>query len=200
TTSARAAMQVLDFQNLVHKGLLEKVTRHHPFHPDLASSIKTLSVYEKDQRGIRIEMDEHRNVYLTIHPILRPGKRDAYILYHEFGHIADRLDPDFGYQQQERLALSPVQEECFLQLWNVYIDTRLKQQDLFCLPAGGEVEISVDGIRYKLPKSEVSTYLLETAAHLSQRGVPRAGSLVQAIWEHPERRLTFQDLLDPIMR
>lgn len=192
-------MQVLDFQNLLHKGLLEKVTREHPFYPDLASSIKTLSVYEKDQKGIRIEMDEERNVYLTIHPILRPGKRDAYILYHEFGHIADRLNPDFGYKHQQRLALSSMQEECFLQLWNVYIDTRLQEEGLFCLPAGGEVEISVDGVRYRLPKSEVSTYLLEAAAHLTQRGVPKAGSLVQSIWDNPQRRLTFQDLLDPIM-
>ncbi len=192
-------MQVLDFQNLVHKGLLAQVTKRHPFYSDLASNIKTLNVYEKDSQGVRIDMDEHRNVHLTIHPILRPSNRDIYILYHEFGHIADRLHPNFRYDHAQRLALTAVQEQCFLQLWNLYIDARLNTQGLFSLPVAGEVRIRVDNQIYNLPRTELSTYLLEAAAHLSQNGINRAGSLVKSIWDHPERTLSFQDLLDPVL-
>ncbi|WP_034621430.1 hypothetical protein [Desulfovermiculus halophilus] len=192
-------MKIVDYQNLVDPDLLHWVAKRHPLNPDIASEIPLLYVQEKDQRGIRIEMD-HRsgNVTLTIHPIIRPTKRDEYILYHEFGHIADRLNPDFRYNQDRRLALSRSQEECFLQIWNVFIDARLHHHGLFCLPQGGEVDIVVDGIKYRLPRSEISTYLLEACAHLSQRGVRKPGALLTDIWNNPERHLTFEDLLAPI--
>lgn len=191
-------MKILDYQNLVDPGLLEHITRQHPFYPDMASEINILYVQEKDHRGIRIEMDQSANVTLTIHPIIRPSERDKYILYHEFGHIADRLNPDFGYDQERRLHLSQAQEECFVQLWNVFIDARLHLHGLFRLPSGGEVDIVVDGIKYRLPRTEVSTYLLEACAHLSQRGIRKPGALVTDIWNHPTRFLTFEDLLAPV--
>lgn len=192
------AMKILDYQNLVDSELLGAIARQHPFYPGVASEIGILYVQEKDQRGIRIEMDQSANVTLTIHPIIRPNARDKYILYHEFGHIADRLNPDFGYNHQRRQNLSQGQEECFIQLWNVFIDARLHHHGLFRLPPGGEVDIVVDGIKYRLPRTEVSTYLLEACAHLSQRGIGKPGALVTGIWNHPSRFLTFEDLLAPL--
>ena len=191
-------MKIVDYQNLVDPGLLEWIAKQHPLYSDIGSEIKLLYVQEKDHRGIRIEMDHTGNVTLTIHPILRPTQRDEYILYHEFGHIADRLNPSFRYDQDRRLRLSHAQEECFLQLWNVFIDARLHRHGVFCLPSGGEVDISVDNVTYRLPRSEISTYLLEACAHLSQRGIPKPGALVTDIWNHPERFLTFEDLLAPL--
>jgi hypothetical protein len=195
-------MKILDYQNLVHPGLLHTVTKHHPLYSDLASEINILYVQEKDhcgiRCGIRIEMDQSANVTLTIHPIIRPSERDKYILYHEFGHIADRLNPYFGYNHEKRLNLSQAQEECFMQIWNVFIDARLHHHGLFRLPPGGEVDIVVDGTKYRLPRTEVSTYLLEASAHLSQRGIRKPGALVTGIWNYPTRFLTFEDLLAPL--
>jgi hypothetical protein len=189
-------MQIHDLRNLVGQDLLLRVTKHHPLYHDIASELGELTVREKSGQNIHIEMDEDNNVTLHIQPILRPSRRDMFILYHEFGHVADRLNPSFGYSHQRRLRLSSAQESCFLTLWNVAIDTRLNQHGLFCLPQSGDIELVVDNIRYRLPKSDVNTYLLEAVANLSQRGVNRPGSLVTSIWNHPDRFLTFSDLLD----
>jgi hypothetical protein len=191
-------MKILDYQNLVDPNLLQLVAKEHPLNSDIASDIKILYVREKDERGIRIEMDDKRNVTLTIHPIIRPTDRDIYILYHEFGHIADRLNPAFGYNHNKRLQFTQDQEDAFLQLWNLFIDSRLHYHNLFCLPRGGEIDILVDTIRYRLPRTQINTYLLEACLHLSQRGIRRPGNLVTDIWNHPNRFLTFDDLLAPI--
>ena len=191
-------MKILDYQNLVDPGLLQHIAKHHPLNSDIASQIDILHVQEKDHIGIRVEMDRSYSVTLTIHPIIRPSERDMFILYHEFGHIADRLNPTFNYDQQRRLNLSQAQEECFVQLWNVFIDARLHHHSLFCLPSAGEVDIVVDGIKYRLPRTEISTYLLEACAHLSQRGIRKPGALITDIWNNPQRFLTFEDLLAPL--
>lgn len=189
-------MDILDLRNLVGDDLILLVTKHHPLYRDMASELGRVTVEEKTGRDIHIEMDEENNLTLHIHPMIRPDKRDMYILYHEFGHVADRLNPSFGYSHETRLRLSEDQERSFLELWNIFIDTRLNEHGLFCLPRSGQAEISVDGITYRLPRSDLNTYLLESAAHLSQRGMVRPGSLVTAIWNHPDRFLTFSDLLD----
>jgi hypothetical protein len=191
-------MRIIDYRNLVDPDLLEMVAKHHPLYSDIASEIRWLTVQEKDHGSVRIEMDRSRDVTLTIHPMIRPSQRDLYILYHEFGHIADRINPRFRYDHDKRLQLTQTQETCFLQLWNVYIDTRLNEHGLFRLPEGGQAELIVDGQRYVLPRNKTSTYLLEACAALSQRGVRRPGGLVTGIWNHPKRWLTFEDLLDPV--
>lgn len=192
-------MKIIDFQNLVPPHVLELVAKHHPLYSDIASEIKILTVKEKDQDSIHIEMDRSYNVTLTIHPIIRPSERDMYILYHEFGHIADRINPDFRYDHDKRLELSQAQERCFLQLWNVFIDARLNDHGLFRLPPAGESELIVDGIKYVLPRNQISTYLLEASAHLSKMGIRKPGTLVTEIWNNPKRFLTFEDLLYPLI-
>jgi len=189
-------MYIHDIRNLISQDLLLTVTKHHPLYHDIASELRQVTVQEKTGPDISIHMDAEGNVTLNIHPVIRPTKRDMYILYHEFGHVADRLNPHFGYSHERRLALEPNQERSFLELWNVFIDTRLNAHGLFCLPQAGETDISVDGVTYRLPKSDLNTYLLESIAHLSQRGFRRPGSIVTAVWNHPDRFLTFSDLLD----
>ncbi len=44
--------------------------------------------------------------------------------------------------------------------------------------------------------NDINSSRLEACAHLSRRGYRRPGSMVTAIWNHPERFLTFEDLLD----
>lgn len=44
--------------------------------------------------------------------------------------------------------------------------------------------------------NDINSYLLEACAHLSRRGYRRPGSMVADIWNHPQRFLTFEDLLD----
>ncbi|MCF8104447.1 MAG: hypothetical protein K9K64_03095 [Desulfohalobiaceae bacterium] len=189
-------MKVFDPRNLVDERLLEIVTKHHPLYRDMASELSLVCVEEETDQNIHVRMDEGNNVQLAIHPMIRPTERDLYILYHEFGHIGDRLNPDFHYDHDTRLSLSFSTEKCLLVLWNVFIDTRLNQHGLFRLPAGGLVEITVDGFRYRLPRNDISTYLLEAVAGLSSQGVHKPGAKVTAIWSHPGRFLSFSDLLD----
>lgn len=191
-------MKVFDPRNLVDEHLLDVVTKHHPLYHDLGSELKVLSVEEARDQNIHVRMDENRNVDLCIRPMLHVTDRDLYILYHEFGHIGDRLNPDFHYDHDLRMELSPLREQCFLELWNVSIDTRLNQHGLFKLPAQGLTEITVDGITYRLPRSDTNTYLLERIAHLAHRGVHKPGAKVAAVWNHPHRLLSFSDLLDLI--
>jgi hypothetical protein len=192
-------MHIHDIQNLISEELLLKVLKHHPLYHDMASELGEVTVCEKTGSNIHIVMDENNNVTLAIHPFIRPTKRDMFILYHEFGHVADRLNPYFGYSHQKRLALDRTQERNFLELWNVFIDTRLNRHGLFCLPQSGRTEIVVDNVTYSLPRNDVNTYLLETCAHLSQRGLQRPGGVVTSIWNHPDRFLTFADLLDMVV-
>ncbi len=189
-------MKVFNPRNLVDERLIEIVTKHHPLNRDMASELRLVTVEEKTDRNIHVRLDEGNNVHLAISPMIHPSEQDLYILYHEFGHIADRLNPDFHYDHEARLELSPRREQNLLSLWNVYIDTRLNGHDLFRLPPGGLVEITVDGVRYRLPRNDANTYLLEAIAGLSGRGVQKPGAKVTAIWNHPERFLTFSDLLD----
>lgn len=191
-------MKVFDPRNLVDERLIENVTKHHPLNRDMASELNLVSIEEKTDRNIHVHMDEGNNVQLVIPPMIRPTERDLYILYHEFGHVADRLNPDFHYDHDTRLNLSFGTEKSLLVLWNVFIDTRLNKHGLFRLPAGGEVEITVDGVRYRLPRNDKSTYLLEAVAGLSSRGVQKPGAKVTAIWNHPDRFLSFSDLLDMV--
>jgi len=191
-------MQIHDFRNLVDQELLWRALKHHPLYHDLASELRSLTIEEKTGPNVGVEMDENRRATLYIHPIIRPCERDRFILYHELGHLADRIDPGFGYRHQDRMRLTAYQERNFLELWNVYIDARLNQHGLFCLPREGQSAFVIDGRRYVLPKNDVNTYLLEAITNLTQRGMYRPGSLVTTIWNNPHRQLSFDDLLDPV--
>jgi hypothetical protein len=96
------------------------------------------------------------------------------------------------------MQLDARQEKNFVELWNVYIDARLHQHGLFCLPRSGQSEFIIDGKRYVLPRNEINTYLLEAITHLTQRGMYRPGTLVTTIWNNPHRSLGFDDLLDAV--
>jgi len=191
-------MHIYDFRNLVDQELLWRALKHHPLHRDLASELRSLTIEEKTGPNVGVEMDEQRHATLYIHPIVRPGARDRFVLYHELGHIADRINPRFGYRHRDRMQLDAQQEKNFVELWNVYIDARLSHHGLFCLPQNGQSEFIIDGRRYVLPKNEINTYLLEAITHLTQRGMYRPGSLVTTIWNNPHRLLGFDDLLDAV--
>jgi hypothetical protein len=191
-------MHIFDFRNLVDEELLWRALKHHPLHHDLASELRSLTIEEKTGPNVGVEMDEQRHATLYIHPIIRPSERDRFILYHELGHLADRINPRFGYRHRDRMQLDAQQEKNFVELWNVYIDARLNQYGLFCLPQSGQSEFIIDGRRYVLPKNEINTYLLEAITHLTQRGMYRPGCLVSTIWNNPHRFLGFDDLLDAV--
>ncbi len=188
-------MKVFDPQNLIDEWLLEIVTKHHPLYHDLGSELNLLTVHEENGQNIFIHLDEKNNVDLYIKPIIRPNLRDKFILYHEFAHIADRLNPYFRYDHSLRSTLSWTQEKNFLELWNIYIDTRLNKYGLFCLPQSGQINIIVDGVKYLLPRNDINSYLLEAIANLSQRGFQKPGLIVTEIWKNPDRFLTFGDLM-----
>lgn len=47
-------------------------------------------------------------------------------LLHEFSHLADALGPDFAYSPEKKLSLSRIERAVLMDLWNGYIDRRLR--------------------------------------------------------------------------
>ena len=47
-------------------------------------------------------------------------------LLHEFTHLVDALDPGFRYSPEKKLSLSRIERAVLMDLWNGYIDRRLR--------------------------------------------------------------------------
>jgi len=77
-------------------------------------------------------------VYLYLSNSVKKRSNYRYILFHEFGHICDRLDSLFGYNLKLRNELNREgnsdRKTVITDLWNVYIDGRLFKADLFEFP------------------------------------------------------------------
>jgi hypothetical protein len=123
-----------------------------------------------------------------------------YILYHEFGHIADRLNPKFRYSDESRLALSKTEQVMFMELWNLYIDARLNHFGHFKLTKiamGGYCRI--DGKLQRAPFS-IEGKLLRHISCLRSGNIDNADQIVRSIWENPLLPRSYDDLINLIRK
>lgn len=123
-------MKVIDPHRLVPDAvILVQVVETHPLRPRLSDIISTVEVYLSERHGIPAEQIEtdlpNKRVRLGLGATSHEKSNFQYILYHEFSHTADRANPEFGYSDDRVLALTDSEQIAVMELWNLFIDSRL---------------------------------------------------------------------------
>ena len=192
-------MKIVDSDNLIpDHSILDRVVKTHPFSSNLCLKIAALTVANDDSEigEPRISFNnETLEAILYVAPNLYQLKNFGYILYHEFGHVADRLNPRFGYSEPKRAALSESENIMFMELWNVYIDARLNHYGHFRLTKiamGGFCRI--DGKLQRAPFS-IEGKLLRHISCLESGNIDNADQIVRNIWENPLIFRSYDDLI-----
>jgi hypothetical protein len=193
-------MEIIDKNNLIpdHK-VINRVVKRHPFSSDLWTQIKKVSVKSKkkaDIGGPSIEFDHATHeVILYVFPNMAEKSNYEYILYHEFGHVADRLNPEFGYSDQIKYSLSDTEQVILMELWNLYIDARLQHHNLFRLDKKERPTHSmINGKLQELPCT-IQGKLMRHVSFIESRGIVEAERIVKQIWENPEKSISYQDII-----
>jgi len=131
-------MQIIDANMLLpDKQVLQLVVQKHPLHTNLAGHVETVEVFlsercEIPQECIEVEATGHK-VRLGLGRSSKNKPNLRYILYHEFGHVADRSRLEFNYSEQLKSSLSDSEKMAVMELWNLSIDTRLNMVGFFDL-------------------------------------------------------------------
>lgn len=128
-------MDIIDNKNLIpDKAIIEVIIRKHPLCENLFRFINNLIIELSADPTERINLDTGtQNVTLYIFKET-PSKRDyKFILYHEFSHIADKLNPGFKYSDEKWNSLTEREQRGVQTLWNCFINARLYERNLFQL-------------------------------------------------------------------
>lgn len=175
---------------------LRQAIAKHPLHPNLGEWLDEVSVAVVE-RGAKIEHDRNnRSAILHLARHMPQLPEYEYILLHELTHVGDRVDTWFQYRDDERRALEKMAHVKFVELWNVYIDARLNQHGKFVLGEQDKgVHCMINGRDQVAPYS-IEGKLLCHISLLKSTGMPEAEKTVREIWQCPDRRLTFGELID----
>jgi len=195
-------MKIIDPENLIpYHSVLNRVVKTHPFSPNLYQQIHTITVSEDDSEIINPRISfNHETCGVTLYVVSQLYRRNNcdYILYHEFGHIADRLNPNFGYSDEKKSSLTDIEQYALMEVWNLYIDSRLNHYGLFQL---GENDRSVycliNGRLQILPYS-IEGRLLRYISSLRSSEVKNADSMVKEIWKNPLAFRCYSELISLI--
>ena len=194
--SEESPVKIIDPDNILRdQSALIKVIQGHPFSATLCRDINSVTIEEPlEGQCISVSLKDG-NVTLFIYRDTQDEDNFHHVLYHEFGHVADRFNPSFRYSKEQRDALSCHERENLIELWNVYIDARLNRARLFQLPTHGQCAVRVEG-KLRLVPHSIETKLCMHANFLSSRNFQNASDVVDHIWKNPEQFLSFQDMLD----
>jgi hypothetical protein len=124
-------------------------------------------------------------------------KRDYIsILYHEFGHVADRMNVDFQYSERMKSELVQAKQICLMEIWNIFINSRLNAENLYTT-SGIECRGTLNGKREIFPGT-VDGDLKVHMATLEREGFPYkfAKELVEEIWNNPKMPLTYPLMIE----
>jgi len=194
-------MNIVDKENLVpSREIFHSVINSHPFGENLATYISTLCI-SSDKAGPCINFDKENNV-ATLYISKNDHVLDnfEYILYHEFSHIVDRSNVAFCYSDEKKNQLSDNERLCVMELWNVYIDSRLNNHGLFQLGENDKnIYCSYNGKLQKAPYS-IEGKLLRHISFLASRGVENAETIVRDLWDNPDKFISYDDLIKLIQK
>ncbi len=187
-------MRIIDKHNILPApSLLEDVITNHPFYSDLVNQLNTVTVRPPNQSE-RVHVQTKGNgITLIIFPFESVDDQHRYILYHEIGHVADRFNPAFKYCETIRQNLSDHQRENFVELWNLYIDARLNHLHIY-RHSPGKFLRKVNENFVNVERTP-DTQILERIDYLCNRGFCNP-LIVHDIWNNPEKKYTFIDLVD----
>lgn len=191
-------MKVLDPEGLLGGlDLVQEVLERHPFAPPLATVIDTVEVVVSEAYGIAAEQIRTdlagRNATLGLGRSSSGTQAFRYVLFHEFGHVADRARPDFGYSDALDRSLSSRERVAVMELWNVFIDARLNAAGVFEL---GYQPPCCSRRHGRLP-SGIEGKLQGHAVMMESQGVSydQALEVVLRFWDRPESLWSFADMV-----
>ncbi|MEW6713681.1 MAG: hypothetical protein AB1306_01145 [Nitrospirota bacterium] len=193
-------MKIIDTENLISDhNYLSRIIVAHPFDATLAQKIRQITIRRSERYGIakeNIETDEITgHVILGVgHATCRKADYEA-LLYHEFGHAADRMSPTFQYSEEQKQALSPTESKCVMEIWNAYINSRLNAVGLY-RPSGKICCGTLNGSVQAFPPSTEGA-LMAHMSILEHEGFScmRAEEIVQHIWQNPAITLTYTEII-----
>jgi hypothetical protein len=203
--SVRQTMKIHDPEGLIpnHEHLIG-IVASHPFDNSLVSKISQIIVQRSERLGIaqeNIETDENKGkVVLRVGKSTHLKKNYNSILYHEFGHVADRINEKFQYSEELKSELSESERSCVMELWNVYINSRLHAVGLYT-PSVSKCIGTLNGIRQTFPGT-IEGDLMVHMATLEREGFSYkcAKELIEGVWEHPNIPLTYTIMIKKIKR
>ena len=192
-------MKIIDPDNLIpDHGVIDRVVNTHPFSSNICQKIQALTVANDDSEIVnpRISFNhETLGAILYVVPQLYQFSNYEYILYHELGHVADRLNPKFGYSDVIKSSLSDMEQYGLMEVWNLYIDARLHYHNLFRLDEQEKPTYSmINGKLRKLPCT-IQGKLMAHVSFIKSRGITEAERIVKEIWENPEKSISYQDMI-----
>lgn len=191
-------MEIIDEENIIpDKNIIMRIIKDHPLCENLHTKIRNVFIKLLDPSGAvnkteNIEKNnDNSDVSLFIFKDTPAKVNYECILYHEFSHIADRLNPDFKYSEEKKKLLTDLEKLKVMNLWNLFIDSRLNAKKLFVLEKRTKPLMSKYGI---LPNT-IEGKLLEHISQLESAGLKTAKDIVEGIWNNPERFLSYDDLI-----
>jgi len=125
-------MNIIDDKNLIpDKSIIEKVINVHPLCKNLSSRIKNLTIEISMDPSEKINFDiatQKAVLFVFKDTILKPEYE--FVLFHEFSHVADKLNPEFKYSDEKYDRLTTKEVAAVRTLWDCYIDSRLNRKHL----------------------------------------------------------------------
>lgn len=196
-------MKIFDQEGLLpnHEHLIS-VVASHPFDDSLVAKISKITIRLSVRFGIaqeNIETDVDKGeVYLGVGKSTYLKEDYNSILYHEFGHVADRMDANFQYSEDLKSELSESEQICVMELWNVYINSRLNAVGLYTT-SGSECLGTLNGKRQMFPGTIEGDLMVHMAA-LEREGFSYklAKELIEDIWKYPNEPLTYPMMITKI--
>jgi hypothetical protein len=190
-------MRIEDNNNLIKdKRLLHKIIREHPFNKELHHTLNIIIIEESSQEGI--EFNSHnKDVTLYLPKDCFSKNNFEHIIYHEFTHVTDKLDPSFMYSEDKKNGLSPKEKTQVMELWNLFIDDRLNDIGLFQIGDVGFGYSKINGRLTYLPCT-LEGKLTKHTRVLQSSGIRNARDIVESIWNNPRQFLSYDDIISII--
>jgi len=188
-------MKIIDDENLIpNKQIVQEIVKGHPFAANLYDSINDLVI--RPSTSVNIKLESNNDVTLEIQRTTPSEENYEYILYHEFGHVADQLNPKFKYSNEIMDSLTNDEKRKVKAIWNAWIDARLYDKNL--LQLGDNDKKIWDIINGKFQEIPYTIEGKRMQSLCLLKNVRNAKDIIEKIWNYPNRFLSFERIIDII--
>jgi hypothetical protein len=185
-------MDIIDPHELIpNKSVINEVIMSHPCCHVMMPAITNIHVEKAETESIIVQ-----GATITLFLQECSSRRDnfRYVLFHELYHVADRLNPEFEFDDNVKQTLATIEGQNLMELWNLFIDARLHKLGLFELDENDRgLYGTVNGKLQEIPFT-IEGKQLRHISFLASRGVPEAENLVRRIWTNPPTKFTYRTL------
>lgn len=188
-------MNIIDPDNLIpDKSVLINIIKKHPFVDNLFGQINIISIHISNKPDVDLDLNSHN---VIMHMYKDANKEDNYehILYHEMGHVADKLNSLFLFSENTEKSLSNVEIDCLKEIWNISIDARLNAKGLFMLDKSDKNMCGTINGKCQQLEYSIDGRLCKHICFLQSRGISRAKEIVHGIWNNPDKFISYPDII-----